>query len=253
MDIEVEYLPLSEIVQADINPKDHDIGAIYQSIKRFGFTQPIMMNEKTGKLLAGHGRLQTLQTLKDAGEKVPNRIKEKDGEWLVPVLKGISFEDDNEAQAYQTLKDAGEKVPNRIKEKDGEWLVPVLKGIAFEDDNEAQAYLIADNRLTELGGWNTGELVEELERLIESGLDLDGIGYDFDDLETMVSDMESRFEVEDIPDVDDEETDVKIQIGRYRFKVDPELFYEWESRVADELGSRDSDEFVDWLRETLGI
>ena len=49
------------------------------------------------------------------------------------------------------------------------------------------------------------------------------------------------------------ETSVKIQIGRYRFKVDPELFYEWEERVADELGSRDSDDFVDWLRETLDI
>ena len=43
------------------------------------------------------------------------------------------------------MKDANEKVPNRIKEKDGEWLVPVLKGISFNDDNEAQAYLIADN------------------------------------------------------------------------------------------------------------
>ena len=172
-----------------------------------------MMNENTGKLLAGHGRLQTLQTMKQSGEKVPNRIKEKDGEWLVPVLKGISF----------------------------------------DDDNEAQAYLIADNRLTELGGWNTGELVEELEKLIQAGLELDGIGYDFDDLETMVSDMEHTFVVEDIPDIDDEETDVKIQVGRYRFKIDPELFYEWENRVAEEIGSRDSDEFVDWLRETLGI
>ena len=47
MDINVEYLPLSEIVEADNNPKDHDIGQIYQSIKRFGFTQPIMMNENT--------------------------------------------------------------------------------------------------------------------------------------------------------------------------------------------------------------
>ena len=131
--------------------------------------------------------------------------------------------------------------------------MPVLKGISFDDDNEAQAYLIADNRLTELGGWNTGELVDELEKLISAGLELDGTGYDFDDLETMVGDINSTFEVEDIPDVDDEETDVKIQIGRYRFKVNPEVFYEWEERVADELGSRDSDDFVDWLRETLGI
>ena len=89
--MEIEYIPLSEIVEADVNPKDHDIGQIYQSIKRFGFTQPIMMNENTGKLLAGHGRLQTLQTMKQAGEKVPSRIKEKGSEWLVPVLKGISF------------------------------------------------------------------------------------------------------------------------------------------------------------------
>ena len=65
--------------------------------------------------------------------------------------------------------------------------------------------------------------------------------------------MENTFVVEDIPDIDDEETDVKIIVGRYRFKIDPELFYEWENRVAEEIGSRDSDEFVDWLRETLGI
>jgi len=214
MDIEVQYIPLADIVEADNNPKDHDIGQIYQSIKRFGFTQPIMMNENTGKLLAGHGRLQTLQTMKDAGEKVPTRIKEKDGDWLVPVLKGISF----------------------------------------EDDMEAQAYLIADNRLTELGGWNTGDLVESLQEMIENGLDLDGIGYDFDDLENLVLDIDrDTFEVEAIPEADDEETSVKIQVGRYRFKIEPEQFYEWEERIAAEIGSRDSEDFVDWLRENLGI
>lgn len=214
MDIGVEYIPLSEIVEADINPKDHDIGQIYQSIKRFGFTQPIMMNESTGKLLAGHGRLQTLQTMKQANEKVPNRIKEKDGEWLVPVLKGIEF----------------------------------------DDDMEAQAYLIADNRLTELGGWNTGELIDELQQLVENGLSLDGVGYDFDDLERLVLDSEGTiFEVEDIPDVDDEETSVKVQIGRYRFKVDPEHFYTWEEKIAEVIGSRDSEDFVDWVKEALGL
>jgi hypothetical protein len=214
MDIEVQYIPLADIVEADNNPKDHDIGQIYQSIKRFGFTQPIMMNENTGKLLAGHGRLQTLQTMKDAGEKLPNRIKEKDGDWLVPVLKGISF----------------------------------------EDDMEAQAYLIADNRLTELGGWNTGDLVESLQEMIENGLDLDGIGYDFDDLENLVLDIDrDTFEVEAMPEADDEETSVKIQVGRYRFKIEPEQFYEWEERIAAEIGSRDSEDFVDWLRENLGI
>ena len=215
MDIEIEYLPLSEIVEADSNPKDHDIGQIYQSIKRFGFTQPIMMNENTGKLLAGHGRLQTLQQMKQASEKTPNRIKEKDDEWLVPVLKGISF----------------------------------------EDDMEAQAYLIADNRLTELGGWNTGELVETLQDLIEGGLDLDGVGYDFDDLESMVNQIDDTgiFDVDVLPDADDEETSVKIVVGRYRFSIEPENFYTWEEKISEMLGSRDSDEFVEWIQEALGF
>ena len=215
MDIEIEYLPLSKIVEADSNPKDHDIGQIYQSIKRFGFTQPIMMNENTGKLLAGHGRLQTLQQMKQAGEKTPNRIKEKDDEWLVPVLKGISF----------------------------------------EDDMEAQAYLIADNRLTELGGWNTGELVETLQDLIEGGLDLDGVGYDFDDLESMVNQIDDTgiFDVDVLPDADDEETSVKIVVGRYRFSIEPENFYTWEEKISEMLGSRDSDEFVEWIQEALGF
>ena len=47
MDIKIEYVPLSEVVGADSNPKDHDIGQIYQSIKRFGFTSPVMMNKIT--------------------------------------------------------------------------------------------------------------------------------------------------------------------------------------------------------------
>ena len=63
-DIRVEYVPLGEIVGADVNPKDHDIGQIYQSMKRFGFTSPVMLNEQTGKLMAGHGRLETLAMLK---------------------------------------------------------------------------------------------------------------------------------------------------------------------------------------------
>ncbi len=214
MDIKIDYVPLSEIVGADDNPKDHDIGQIYQSIKRFGFTSPVMMNENTGKLLAGHGRLETLQTMKSAGEKAPDRIKEEDGEWLVPVLKGISF----------------------------------------EDEMEAQAYLIADNQLTNLGGWNTANLVDNLQELVTGAFSLDGIGFDLDDLETLVLDLDrDHFEVEDIPEADDEETDVKIRVGRYRFTIDAEAFYMWEEKIADEIGSRSSEDFIDWLRESLKI
>ena len=55
--IKVEYINLNTIEVADVNPKDHDIGDIYTSIKRFGFTEPIIKNEATGKLVAGLGVL----------------------------------------------------------------------------------------------------------------------------------------------------------------------------------------------------
>ena len=50
----IEYLPLNDVEVASVNPKDHDIGEIYTSIKRWGFIEPIVRNEKTGKLVAGH-------------------------------------------------------------------------------------------------------------------------------------------------------------------------------------------------------
>ena len=213
-DIRVEYVALSEIVGADVNPKDHDIGQIYQSMKRFGFTSPIMMNEKTGKLLAGHGRLETLAMFKKGGDTPPERI--------------------------------------RVREEDGEWLVPVLRGINFDSDVEAQAYLLADNRLTELGGWHTDELVMSLQGILQEGGDLEGVGWDLDDVEDLITDSErERFEVEPIREVSDEEDSVQIRVGRYRFKVDPDYFYEWETMVTDILQSNDPEEFIEWIREQL--
>ena len=50
MEPKIKYFRLDEIIGADLNPKDHDIGMIIQSIKRFGFTSPLLRNEKTEKL-----------------------------------------------------------------------------------------------------------------------------------------------------------------------------------------------------------
>ena len=213
-DIKIEYVALSEVIGADINPKDHDIGQIYQSMKRFGFTSPIMMNEKTGKLLAGHGRLETLAMFKKGGDTPPDRV--------------------------------------RVREEDGEWLVPVLRGINFDSDVEAQAYLLADNRLTELGGWHTDELVLSLQGILQEGGDLEGVGWDLDDVEDLITDSErERFEVESIREVSDEEDTVQIRVGRYRFKVEPEYFYEWETMVNDILQTNDPEEFIEWIKEQL--
>ena len=52
------------------------------------------------------------------------------------------------------------------------------------------AYLLADNRLTELGGWNNDELIMSLQEILQEGGDLDGVGWDLDDIENLITDSE---------------------------------------------------------------
>ncbi len=119
-DARIEYLPLKDLKAAPRNPKLHNLPALGQSFDRFGFTQPLMMDERTGRLVAGHGRLEELRILQTAGQKPPGRIKVQGKDWLVPVIRGISF----------------------------------------DSDEAAEAYLLADNRLVEMGGWDETSLAE---------------------------------------------------------------------------------------------
>ena len=220
--LELKYENLDDIIGADNNPKDHDLGVLYQSMKRFGFTNPIIMNESTGKLLAGHGRLQTLKMLRDNGEKAPDRIE-------VEV-------------------DTGDK---NIEY----WYVPVLYGVSIDNVSEAQAYLIADNRLTELGGWKPMDLMDSLTEILEETGNLDGTGYDLDDVETILADIErDTFEVEDtMTQLDTEETEVSISVGRYKFKIDAEDFYEWEEMAQSTSNSKDVVDIVEFIKKSLGF
>lgn len=145
--LRIEYLPLSKVLRWPRNSKLHDFGAIHESYKRWGFVSPILIDEKTGRLVAGHGRLDTLQQAKASGSAPPDRIVVKDGEWFVPVIRGIEF----------------------------------------TDIQEAEAYLIADNRVQELGGgWNEVDLAAILADHAASDRGLTAIGFDQDDLDAML-------------------------------------------------------------------
>ena len=220
--ISIKYENLDDIIQADTNPKDHDLGVLYQSMKRFGFTNPIIINESTGKLLAGHGRLQTLKMMRDNGEKAPDRIE-------------VELDTGDETIEY--------------------WHVPVLYGVSIDNLAEAQAYLIADNRLTELGGWKPMDLMENLSEILEETGNLDGTGYDLDDVETILADIErDTFEVEDtMTQLDTEETEVSISVGRYKFKVDAEDFYEWEEMAQSTTNSKDVIDIAEFIKKSLGF
>lgn len=112
--LRIEYVPLREVKRWPRNPKLHVDADIEKSIEKFGFTSPLLLDENTGRIVAGHGRLESLIRMADAGKPPPARIRRDKAEWLVPVVRGVSFT--NEA--------------------------------------EAEAYLLADNRLVELGGWD---------------------------------------------------------------------------------------------------
>lgn len=134
------------------NPKDHDLAGIEASFQRWGFTEPVTLNEHTGNLLAGHGRLETLEQMQEAGKKPPHGIR---------LAKG--------------------------RAQDGVWLVPVLRGISLRDRDEVRAYLIAINRLTEGGGWSLPKLSTILDGMMKRRVKLEGTGYSLREAQRIVA------------------------------------------------------------------
>lgn len=144
--VDVETLPL-----ATRNPKDHDIGGLINSLHRFDFTQPGLLDERTGQLVAGHGRFEAVARVRDGKGQPP---------------EGVRVDDQ------------------------GRWLVPVVRGWASRDDRHAEAYLVYDNKGSEVGGWNKHLLAEVLVDIAESTpVLLAATGVDGDDLDQLLADV----------------------------------------------------------------
>lgn len=129
-DLRIEYAPLTSVKRWPRNPKLHDLDKIEASIERHGFVAPAVEDARTGRFVAGHGRLETLERMKAAGKPAPRRI----------LVKGK------------------------------EWMIPVLRGVAFESEAQAEEYLLADNRVGEVGGWNPKALAEVMQTWSEGEL-----------------------------------------------------------------------------------
>lgn len=96
----IEYLRLDDIAPAEENPKTHDLASLAESVDRLGFIESIIRDERTEKLVAGHGRRLYLMAAEAAGEDVPEGITVDDeGHWRAPVTRGWSSADDDEATA----------------------------------------------------------------------------------------------------------------------------------------------------------
>jgi hypothetical protein len=79
-------------------------------------------------------------------------------------------------EALIEMKRQYEPAPDRIQVRDGEWLVPVLHGVSFANAREAEAYLIADNKLTEAGGYDKPMLSQMFTEFRMEEISFDGLG-----------------------------------------------------------------------------
>lgn len=165
----IEWVPLGDVQSAPSNPKEHDIGEICVSIGRRGFVELPAIDERTGRLVAGHGRIEAL--IKMQADKAP--------------------------------------LPGGLKAEGGKWLVPVVRGWASKNDADAAAYLVASNRLVELGGWNDEMLAKLMSEIAAIAPDeIAGSGFDQQDVDKFINEMNSAVGVEpEIPEV--HKTDIK--------------------------------------------
>jgi len=150
----IEATRLDSIEPLARNAKAHDVPKIVRSFRRFGFVAPPTIDEKTGTLAAGHGRVKALERMRKGGEKPPARIDVA---------------------------------------ADGMWMVPVLRGISFANQHELEAYAIADNRLTEVGGWDKEKLTDWLR---DGDEDFESIGFSQDDVKKLLGEMSEEMEKE---------------------------------------------------------
>ncbi|MAF68665.1 MAG: DNA methylase N-4 [Micavibrio sp.] len=151
MTTKIENIKLDKLSPYDNNPRTHStkqIEQIVNSIKQFGFTIPILIDEKD-MILAGHGRLLA--------------ARQMDLE-SVPCLRATSM---SEAQK--------------------------------------RAYIIADNKLTENGGWDNELLIEEFQYLesLDLDFDLSITGFETAEIDILLSDEKENKDDDNIPDVDE--------------------------------------------------
>ena len=119
----IGYVRLSDVQPAIRNPKQHDLPGTVASIQAHGFADAGILDERTHRLVAGHGRWEALIWMKAQGMRIPDGV---------------------------------------MVDEDGEWLIPVQRGWSSKNDEHAEAFIIEHNHLVESGGWHEGMLVDML-------------------------------------------------------------------------------------------
>ncbi|MFJ5121940.1 ParB N-terminal domain-containing protein [Kitasatospora sp. NPDC088548] len=142
------YMPLNVLTPATRNPKLHEITLIQASIRDHGFVENVLVDERTGRTIAGHGRREALIEMYAAGEPMPAGL---------------------------------------ILDEDGTWLLPVTRGWSSRTDADAEALIIKLNRITTMADWDNRMLAAILEDLVTTEPDLyDSLAYSDEEMENLL-------------------------------------------------------------------
>lgn len=101
--IAIHYVSLDDLESTflDGNSKKHDTSKLIESIRRYGFKDPIAfdpsLNGGKGGIVEGNGRLESLIEMRASDLNLPRGLQ--DG-WKVPVLFGVNAASEAEAVAF---------------------------------------------------------------------------------------------------------------------------------------------------------
>lgn len=99
---------------------------------------------------------------------------------------GVMVAGHGRRDALLEMKADGLKAPAGIMVDGDKWIVPVLTGVDLTPE-ESRAYLIADNRATELGGWDEIALIDLLTEIRdEKKIDFEAMGYNDEIIDLMI-------------------------------------------------------------------
>lgn len=105
-ELQIHYVSLDSLKEKFLegNSKKHDFETLSESINRYSFRDPIAfdstLNDGSGGIVEGNGRLEWLTQARGKGEDAPRGIRTDNDQWFVPVVFGVNSESEGDAVAY---------------------------------------------------------------------------------------------------------------------------------------------------------
>lgn len=125
----------------------------------------------------------------------------------------------------------------------------------YDDRGAELADMLADNRISELAELDLSQANQIIDELEEMEMDLDLTGFDAEGLENILLRTDPEDVFDDDPPGDSsesDETDVVIQCGEYRFKLQRGYYLQWIESVKKEANF-DKSEILKMIQKRLKI